>query len=393
MIKNTLHRTKQLLLPHLSKRMIILLIILAVVFGGIVGYNLFRGYMMGQYFASFEPPPITVSAVNAKEENWQSILQTVGSFVAIDGVDISAQATGIVEELSFESGEHVKAGAPLLVINDDVDQATLKSNMATLLLKKLNFERQIRLKTTGFAAMSSIDQARADLDNAAASVQQIEATIAQKHIKAPFDGKLGIRQVSLGQYITPGQTVIVTLQRLDPLYLQFYVPEQQLPNLYEGQPIVFYVDALPKKPFSGKITAINSKIDTNTHNVLVQATVNNQKKTHSDDFAFAPGMFAKIDVLMAQKNNAIVLPLTAVSYTLYGDSVYVIEKKKEKLRVYRRFVTTGEKRGNQVVVLSGLKTGEQVVQSGQLKLHDGTAVSINNQIMLEDVKNVSALGQ
>lgn len=393
MIKNTLNRTKQLLVPHLSRRMIILLMMLAIIFGGIIGYNLFRGYMMGQYFASFEPPPITVSAVTAKEENWQSVLSTVGSFVAIDGVDISSQAAGIVREISFESGEYVKAGDPLLIINDGVDQATLKSNMATLLLKKLNFERQIRLKTTGFAAMSSIDQARADLDNAAACVQQIEATIAQKHIQAPFDGKLGIRQVSLGQYITPGQTVIVTLQRLDPLYLQFYVPEQQLPNLYEGQPIVFYVDALPEKPFSGKITAINSKIDTNTHNVLVQATVNNQKKENSDDFAFAPGMFAKIDVLMAQKSNAIVLPLTAVSYTLYGDSVYVIKKKKEKLHVYRRFVTTGEKRGNQVVVLSGLKSGEQVVQSGQLKLHDGIAVNINNNVALEDVKNVSALGQ
>ncbi len=380
-------------------RMVGLVIILVVVFGGLVAYNLFRDYMMNQYLTHMEAPAFTVSSVTAKEKNWQPVLQTVGDFVAIEGIEVNSQVGGIVKEIDFRSGQMVKKGDLLLVIDDSVEQASLKDNQANLVLQKVSFQRQSNLIKTGSTSSSEMDKARAGLDSALASVQQTEALIAQKHITAPFSGKVGIRQVSLGQYIMPGQTPIVTLQSLNPLYLQFYLPEQNLPRLYAHQPIQFYVDALPEKMFTGEITAINSKVDVNTHNVLVQATVKNT--IESGRLLFAPGMFAKVNVLLPQQEKAVVLPLTSVAYTLYGDSVYIIkqtgkdEKGKPILKVYRQFVTTGERKGDEVVILKGIKAGQLVVNTGQMKLQDGTRVDINNSVKIDDVSTqaIDAMGQ
>lgn len=369
---------------RLTKRMRNLVIVLVVVFGGLVAYNTIRSIMMASFFAHFQPPAVSISTVEAKLENWHPVLQTVGTFVAIQGVDINAQVAGIVREISFESGQQVKTGDPLLIIDDSVEQASLKNAEANLLLQRHNFQRQTNLIKTGSTSISDLDTARAELTKAIASMEQIKATIAQKHIVAPFDGKLGIRQVSLGEYITPGQTSIVTLQSLNPLYLQFYLPEQNLSLLHPGQRVHFFVEAQPGKVFDGKITAVNSKIDINTHNVLIQATVDNPVLT-SGDFTFMPGVFAKIQVLLPEQKQKVVLPLTAVTYTLYGDSVYIVKKDKT---VYRQFVKTGEKKGNQVVILSGVKAGDQVVSAGQMKLHNGTKVIINNDVKLPDTEEV-----
>lgn len=382
---------------QISKRKSILVIVILVVFGGLIAYNLFRDYMMGKYLSNMEAPTITVSSVEARSENWQPVLQSVGNFVAIEGIDINAQIAGTVQTITFESGQSVKKGDPLVVIDDSVEQAALKSSQANLVLQKLNFQRQSNLMKTGSTSTSDRDKARADLDGALASMQQIQATIAQKHIVAPFDGKLGIRQVSIGQYINPGVTNIVTLQSLNPLYLQFYLPEQNLSLLYPGQPIKFKVESRLNQMFDGKISAINAKVDTNTHNILIQATVNNP--VVDGNFIFVPGMFSKVEVLLPQQKTAIVLPLTAVAYTLYGDSVYLIkakEKNKEGkpiLKVYRQFVKTGEKKGNQVVIVEGVKAGDQVVESGQMKLQEGTQVIINNDIKLTETTNVDSLGE
>lgn len=374
-----------------------LVIWLAIIFGGLIAFNFFRDYMMNKYLSHMEAPAFTVSSAKAEVKNWQPVLQTTGDFVAIQGIDVNAQVEGIVQQISFDSGQNVKKGDALIVIDDSVEQAVLENNQANLVLQKVNFQRQTNLLKTGSTSSSDMDKARADLKSALASMQETEAMIAQKHITAPFDGKLGIRQVSLGQYITPGSTTIVTLQSLNPLYLQFYLPEQNLSTLYVGQPVQFVVDSLKEKTFEGKIAAINSKVDVNTHNVLVQATVNNV--IQDGRFMFVPGMFAKVSVLLPQQEKAIVLPLTAVAYTLYGDSVYIIKQKgkdkegKPNLQVFRQFVTTGERKGDQVVILKGLKVGDLVVNAGQMKLQDGTRVAINNSIKLDDVTSVDALGQ
>ena len=268
---------------------------------------------------------------------------------------------------------------------------------------------------------------------ALAAVLKTQETIGQKHIRAPFSGQLGIRQVNLGQYITPGKTVIAPLQSMDPLYLQFYVPEQLLNQLHVNQPLTFSVEQNPNVLFEGKITAINSRIDINTHNIEVQATINNcpaldvnsfsnsplvtvkkgahdkktilscnsllNKKQGISHFNFIPGMFASIEIALPILPNIVVLPTTAISYSLYGNSVYIIEKsndkkdKKEHLVVKRVFVTTGDQHGNYTVIKKGVKAFQQVVGSGELKLHDGTPVIINNEVLLKDTENPDKLGE
>ena len=420
--------------PNLKKRMTIMIIALVIVFGGIVGFNLFKSYMMKQYFASYESPAVAVTTVKAKKQQWHPALTAVGTFVAINGVDVNSEASGNVVAIHFKSGQYVLKGQPLIQIDDSVDQATLKDNKASLSLKEISYKRQAELFRRGANSSSDVDEAKANLERAQALTEQTTAQINQKHIKAPFSGMLGIRQVNLGQYISPGNTSIVTLQSMDPLFLQFYLPEQQIKNLFVGQTVMFSVDAFPNAVFKAKISALNSKIDINTHNVLLQATlpncplseINNKdsklvkieedkltgknivtcdsklNEEHKvDRFVFTPGMFANVQVIMPTLNDVVVLPTTAIAYSLFGNSVFIVDKdpkKKDKkgnpvLTVKREFVFTGEERGNYVVVDKGVKSGQEVVSSGQLKLHNGTRVVINNSVQLKDIKNPDSMGQ
>lgn len=417
----------------MKKRMTIMLIALFIVFGGLIGFNMFKAYMIKRYFATYEPAAVTVSSVEAKTINWHPEIDAVGNFLAINGVDVNAEVSGNVVKIHFNSGEYVKKGEPLIDIDDSVEQATLKFNRAELTLKEISFKRQSDLYKRGATPSSSVDEARANLEQAQANVEKTQAEINQKHIKAPFTGRLGIRQVNLGQFINPGQTMIVSLQSMDPLYLEFYLPEQLFKKIHIKQPISFAVDGFSGMQFKGKITAINSKVDPNTHNILVQATVPNcpasafnaieqsslikieteensrlktvvcnselNDKNNVDQFIFLPGMFASIDVSQPPVPNTVVLPSTAISYSLYGNSVFVIEKgKKDKqgkniLTVRRVFVSTGEQRGNYTVIKKGIKAGQLVVSSGELKLQNGTRVTINNDVKLEDIKDPDKLGQ
>lgn len=411
----------------MKKRMIIMISALTIVFGGIIGFNFIKSIMIKRFFASYSPPPVSVSSVTALKKNWQPHLSAVGNFIAINGVDVNAEASGNVVKIHFESGQYLEQGSPLIDIEDRSDQATLKYNQAELALRELNYKRQFDLFKRGATSSSVVDEATASLQQAQANVERTDAEIRKKHITAPFSGQLGIRQVNLGQYITPGQTAIVTLQSLDPLYLEFYLPEHLLNQLSINQSIRFYVDQFPHYLFTGKITAINSKVDTRSHNILVQATVANCPldmenssfvKLHKQDgektlvdcnteinsanhvtkFAFIPGMFASIAIEQPPLPNVIVLPSTAISYSLYGNSVFIIEKEKDQngkefLQVKRTFVTIGEQEGNYTIIRNGVQDGQQVVSSGELKLQNGTHVVINNSIRLNEATKLTSKDQ
>lgn len=411
-------------------------IALLVVFGGIIAFNLFKAFMMKRFFASYTPPAVTVSSALAQKVDWQPTLNAIGNFVAINGVEVNSEAAGNVIKISFESGQYVAKDDPLIVIDDSVDQALLKFNQSDLILKELDYKRQTDLFKRGATPSSNVDAANANLQQAQAKVEQMQAQIKQKHIGAPFAGRLGIRQVNLGQYISPGQTSIVTLQSMDPLYLEFYLPEQLYKQIHANQMLTFSIEEYPNYLFEGKLTAINSKIDLNTHNVLIHATLPNcpvdgmsnpeksplvktRKETRGNkiiitcdnqvnlknnvkNFVFIPGMFAAIELEQPLLKNTIIVPSTAVSYSLYGNSIYVIEKDKtgkknpdgsEILTANRVFVTTGDQEGNYTVVNKGIKEGQLVVSTGDLKLQNGTPVAINNSVPLNDVPDPDSLGQ
>ena len=417
----------------MTKRMRITVIALMVVFGGIVFFNLLKGFMIKRFFATYTPPAVTVSSVTAVQKDWSPRLLAVGNFVAMNGVDVNAQASGTVVAIHFTSGQYVKAGTPLIDIDDVSDQAILKAKQSDLVLQGINYKRQLDLAKHGATPSSSVDEAQAKLLQAQAEVERVQSLVSDKHIKAPFSGQLGLRQVDLGQYIIPGQTTITSLQSMDPLYLNFYLPEQLFKHVHINQTVTFSTDQNHNLLFEGKITAINSKIDTDMHNIKIQATLPNcsakaikdpahspliklQKQPDSDKllvtcntelnqkdkierFNLIPGMFASLEIKEKAKKNVIVIPTTAISYSLYGNSVYVIEKEKDKkdkkdsLIVKRVFVNTGEQQGNDTVILSGIKAGQQIVSAGELKLQDGTHVAIDNSVRLDKTLNLDDLGE
>lgn len=386
--------------------------------------------LVRHFIANYTPPAVSVSAAKAESIDWQPSINTIGNFLAINGVEVGSQASGNVVQLSFDSGQYVNKDDPLITIDDSIDQAMLKNNQAQLTLKELNYKRQTDLFKKGATPSSSVDEAKANLQQAQAMVEQIQAQIRQKHITAPFDGRVGIRQVNLGQYVKPGDTTIVSLQSLDPLYLEFYLPEQYYKKIHPNTPITFSVQEFPNALFQATITAINSKVDLTTHNVQIQAilpncpaeAVSNPKqsplvKTSQEprgnrllvscstetnrehkvrDFVFVPGMFASIEILQPKQPNTIVVPSTAISYSLYGNAVYVINKDKTNpklLTVNRVFVSTGEQQGNYTVVKKGVEAGQLIVTTGDLKLQNGTPVVINNSVVLDNKVNYQTLGQ
>lgn len=411
----------------MKKRMTIMGIALGVVFGGLIAFNLIKSIIIRHAIANYKPPAVSISSAIAQTVDWQPTLSTIGNFVAINGVDISSETSGTVINIAFESGQYVTKNEALITIDDSVDKALLKSDQSKLTLQELNYKRQTDLFKRGATPSSSVDEAKANLQQAEAKVEQTQAQINHKHIVAPFDGRLGIRQINLGQYISPGQTTIVSLQSLDPLYLEFYLPEQLYKRIHPNQTITFSVAQFPNVLFEGKITAINSKIDLSTHNVQIQAQLPNcpmealnnpaksplikthtetrgtklvvtcdtelNKKNNIRGFTFIPGMFASIEINQPAKPNTIIVPSTAISYSLYGNSVYIIEKDKDVMTVKRVFVTTGEQQGNYTVIKKGINAGQLVVSTGDLKLQNGTQVVINNDITLNSISNPSALGQ
>jgi membrane fusion protein, multidrug efflux system len=368
--------TLQNRLGTMFKPMMIMLACVGVVFGGLYFFVNFRSMMIKRALASQANPPQTVSVASARFQEWKPKLAAIGAFRAVNGADLALEASGIVQKILFQSGEDVAAGQLLLELRKDTDNAKLDSLKATAELNAINLRRdQAQLKIHG-VSQATVDTDLANLKSASAEVAQQEAVVAQKTLRAPFAGRLGIRSVDLGQYISAG-TVIVTLQALEPIYLDFVLPQQALNGVAVGQTITATVDAFPGESFSGQIAAINSKVDQASRNVQMRASLANP------DRKLRPGMFAAIEVATGKPERLITLPQTAIVYAPYGDSVFVAQRDaaatdgKTPLVARQIFVRLGAKRGDEVAVLGGLTEGATVVTAGQIKLRNGTPLRID----------------
>jgi membrane fusion protein (multidrug efflux system) len=358
---------------------VLLGLFLAIVFGfGFVKFTQIQGFIKMAKSGAFEPPPTAVTTDIAKESEWQPTLQSVGSVTAVNGVTISTDLAGIVHQIAFESGNKVRAGDLLVRLDTTQEEAQLHQAEAQRDFASVTLKRDKDLVEKHAIAQSDYDNAEAAFRQSQASVDQFNALIARKTLRAPFDGVTGIRQVNLGQYLKEGD-MVVTLQAFDPIYVNFSLPQQDLSKLAVGQPVALRVDAYEDQSFQGKITAINSLVDQATRNVQVQATFTNS------DFRLRPGMFAKVSVIMSDKQNVVAIPATAIHYAPYGDSIFIVSEMKdpqgkEYKGVKEQFIKTGPSRGDMIAITSGLKAGDEVVTSGVFRLKSGAHVSVNNQI-------------
>ena len=331
--------------------------------------------------ATTKPPmPVaTVTSAPVKEEDWAPTLSAVGTVSAVQGAMVSTELAGTVSEIMFQNGGVAKKGDVILKLDASQEEALLRSAEAEAELARTDLERTRGLASQNVVSKAELDAAESKFRRLTAVVDQMRSNIRKKTIVAPFDGELGIRQVNVGQMINAGQQVVL-LQSLDPVYVDFALPQQHLQNLSTGLEAHVRTDALPEREFVGKLTAINSAVDTVTRNVTLQATLENP------DHALRPGMFIKIDIVLPEKHKSLVIPGSAISYAPYGDSVFVIEKQKdnktgkESQVLRQQFVRVGEARGDFVSITTGLKAGETVVGTGVFKLRNGMAVAINNDL-------------
>jgi membrane fusion protein (multidrug efflux system) len=361
----------------MKKSMRTMLVCLGILFGSIILYKVIMGIIFKRYMASYSQT-VTVSALKATYSSWQPQLSAAASLRAVRGVNVTTQVTGLVQHIYFTPGAVVKEGTVLLTLDADDDIAHLHSLEATSELAKITYERDKKLYDKGAISKSQLDTDEATLKSAAAQVIEQAAVTAKKTITAPFSGRLGISNVDPGQYLNAGDK-IVTLQAIEPIYADFYVPQQLLTQLKTGMPVQVLVDAFPGQIFKGRITTIEPLIDTSTRNGQIEATIENPRHT------LVPGMFASVTVNTGEAARYLTLPQTAVSYNPYGNIVYIIQKshkdKKHPLTVVQTFVKTGQTRGDQVAILSGLKEEDLIVTSGQLKLKNNTPVVIDNTVV------------
>src|SRR6267154_1489766 len=354
---------------------IIVGLLLTLLVGGLVGFNAFRSKMIAQFFANNKPPASNVSIAEAKPEVIPNLLTAVGDLAAVHQVNVTTDVSGRITAIMFTAGSTVQAGSPLVQLFDGPDQGDLASFKAQATVAQLSLDRAKQLAARQFGPQATVDTAQAAFDQAQAGIAKTEAIISQKMVRAPFDGELGVRHVEVGQFLTAG-TQIVSLTDLSELYANFTVTEKDSGNLKVGQTVRVKVDAYPGRTFEGKISTIEPQIATDTRNIRVQATIANP------DHILKPGMFATTTVVLPDKEPVVTIPETAVDYTLYGDSVFLITEKKEEdgktsLTAVRSFVQTGNRIEGRAEILKGLKPGDRVVAVGQLKLQSGSAVSIS----------------
>lgn len=354
---------------------IIIGILLGVLVTAIVGFNYIRANAIKNFFATMKPPPTNVTVAEAKSEVIPNLIHAVGDLAAVHQVNVTSDVNGRVTQIMFQAGSTVKAGTPLVQLFDAPEQGDLASFKAQAKVAELNLDRAKQLASRQFGPQATVDTAQAAFDQAQAGIARTEAVISQKLVRAAFDGDLGVRRVEVGQYLTAG-TQIVTLTDLSAVYANFTVTEKDSGTLKVGQIVRIMVDAYPGRQFEGKLTTIEPQIAAETRNIRVQATIQNPEKI------LKPGMFATTTVVLPDKPAVITVPETAVDYTLYGDSVYLITEKKEddgktSLTAVRTFVKTGDRSDGRAVITRGLKAGDRVVQVGQLKLQSGVAVAIS----------------
>ena len=375
--------------PSTRKRMILMLVAALVIFGGVFGIKAMIGAQTNKFFDNMPQPAVAVSSANASTQAWSDDAEAVGTFVAVNGADVTTESGGVVRSIEFDAGQPVRAGAVLVRLNSDNEQATLKSLETSARLAKVQADRWQQLGKDKLVSLDEVQQRVAASASAQAQADAQRALIAQKTIRAPFSGELGIRKVNLGQFVSPGAP-IVSLQQLDPIYVDFTLPEQQMDKLKPGTVVNATVDALPGQTFEGRVTAIEPRVDPNTRNFTAQATLANP------DGLLRPGAFARVGFALGGEREVVVIPQTAVSFNPYGNAVFVISKtaRKEgetdmqgkpltgdKFVVNQRFVKTGATRGDLIAVTDGLKPGEEVATSGLLKLRNDAEVTINNTVL------------
>jgi membrane fusion protein (multidrug efflux system) len=370
------------------KRFVIAAILVALFLGGVAYFNLvFKPAMIKDFVSKMAPPAATVTATRATTKEWVDRIQSIGTLIAIQGIDVAPEVGGIVKEYFFESGNDVSKGAKLVALDTSVEEADLARNRAVLLEANADLKRQASLQKKEFVSQAVVDTTTSKRDTAAAQVQRMEAVIAQKNISAPFAGRLGLRRVERGQYVKAGDA-LVWLQSLDPIWIDFPVPEGDVGKLKIGSPIELTVSAYPGQTFKGEVEAFDARVAQDTRTLMVRGRLPNA------DHKLLPGMFANVGVLEGGPKELVTVPRTAVTYGLYGDSVWVVKESPPepektasvgdvavpgpKLTAQRRFVRVGQSQGDEVAILEGVKAGEQVVTSGQLKLHPDAVIKIDN---------------
>ena len=392
------------------KRFVIAAVMVSLFLGGVAYFNLvFKPKMIGEFMAKMVPPPATVTAEPARTERWIDKVRAIGTLVAIEGVDVAPQLGGMVTDYYFDSGKDVEKGDKLVKLDTSVEEADLADKKATLQQADLDYDRQSKLVKTSAVSQATLDQTIAKRDSAAASVQHMEAIITQKTITAPFAGRLGLRHVEKGQYVSPGQS-LVWLQSLDPIWVDFPVPEVSVGKFTKGSTIALTADAYPGQLFKGEVESFDAKLNQDARMLMVRARVPNPGRK------LLPGMFANVAVLAGSAKDFVTVPRTAVTYGLYGDCVWVVKESmpepapaptptaaaepvvtpaaadaaptgaipaEPKLTVDRRFVRVGPTEGDRVAILEGVQAGEQVVTSGQLKLQPRATIKVDNSSALK----------
>ncbi len=365
--------------PFVIKRLLIAIVLLVIVVGGIVGFNMFRDNAIDQFFADMPVAPTTVSTVEVEPATWTPGIQAIGTVGASRGVDLSVEIAGVVEEINFEANEKVEKGDLLVQLDDTQQAADLAAQRAQAALDGQSLTRAQELQKRGVGSETSVEQAQASASASAAQVDKLEAVLEQKRLVAPFGGTLGIPRIDVGQYIAPG-TVVATLQNLDVLRADFSVPEQSLDQVEIGQPVRFGVTE-NDMPFTGKITGIEPKVDPSTRLVLIRAEISNP------DGKLAPGQFVQVRVVLPQEDDVIAIPQTAVVVSLYGDYVYVVRPAEDAsgeaadgLVARQVFVKTGRRSDGRVEITEGVNTGDLVVTAGQNRLNNGSPVVVDNTV-------------
>ncbi|AIJ74784.1 MULTISPECIES: efflux RND transporter periplasmic adaptor subunit [Brucella] len=370
------------------KRLILAIIFLVVVVGGLIGFNLFRSKMIKDFFANMQQPAQTVSTVTVEPGVWQPGVEAIGTASALNGVDLTVQLDGVVQKINFKANQDVKQGDILLQMEDSIQRADLATAEAEAVLAQQNLKRADTLRTRGVGAVSNVDTTASAANAAVALVEKMRATLAQKSVKAPFSGVIGIPKVDIGQYLTPG-TVIATLQNTDIMRIDFTVPEQLLATIKLGQTVKVGSNA-DTLDFTGKIVGIDPKIDPTTRLVSVRAEVDNP------DHKLTPGQFVQVRVELPEESNVIALPQTSIVSSLYGDYVYVVrpEQKQESAKASEAakvqegqkqvaqqvFIKLGRRSAGNVEVTSGLKPGDIIITAGQNRLSSGVPVKIDNTV-------------
>jgi membrane fusion protein (multidrug efflux system) len=355
------------------KAYVVAIVLLLVIFGSIGGFL----YKRFSAFADmdFTPPPVTIAASVAKHEIWNETLNAVGTIQAVRGVELTSETSGEITEIRFKSGDRVVTGQPLVVLNSKEEIASRRNQQAALELAELLYERDAKLIESKTIPQTQFDRTRADLERARAQLAETEARLTNKTIAAPFAGTIGLSRVDVGDYVSPG-TVIATLQDHSELEIDFTVPGRYAPQVRPGLKVDVHVDAYPDRTFTATVTAVDARIDPNTRNVLLRASL-------EKDSGLLPGMFAELDVDLGEQQQVVTVPETAMTYSLQGNTIYVIEKTEDgALTANARVVRAGKVRDGRVAVLDGVKPGERVVSVGQNKLYRGVKVVIDESVAL-----------